>query len=377
MRFNLSNDGRYASTCRMKDDALQPPLDETALLPDISESTASVSHARSQFRQRRGNDLAQVKVMQLHPSVGIQCHVNSKTRVNKESQGKPAMAAGRAITEQRFGFGIWQPWLAPRSTGKADVTPGSAPRANVPVKKAVPVMWQNRIINGEDASQSEFAYQVSLRRGFGIGSHTCGGSIIADQWILTAAHCLERNIGITGILYGDNGINDGEFIEQEQLIQHPSWNSNNIVYDYGLVKLSQQIPLDDENIAKRMKVSPRAAADGTSCTVTGWGATRPPSTTPSVMQQATQPVVGDPECRNRWPFGLAYQDDLYVCLEWTEQRTCFGDSGGPLVCDIDGDVQQIGVVSFGDSNCSSVSVFAEVNFVRDWINGECGGCLDS
>lgn len=50
-------------------------------------------------------------------------------------------------------------------------------------------LYQDRVIGGSDAQKGQFPFQISLRVG---GSHVCGGTIITNKFILTAAHCVEN-----------------------------------------------------------------------------------------------------------------------------------------------------------------------------------------
>lgn len=99
-----------------------------------------------------------------------------------------------------------------------------------------------RIVNGFPASPGQFPYQVFLR-GFnaGGGALACGGSLISNQWVLTAAHC------ITGVVrfeipMGTINFNSPEVMgTSTEFIIHPQYNPNNLNNDIGLIRLAQPV----------------------------------------------------------------------------------------------------------------------------------------
>merc|ERR1712033_134947 len=112
-------------------------------------------------------------------------------------------------------------------------------QANQPIP-ALPLEQRvgiGRIVGGEEASDGEFPFQVSLRTIGAIGStHFCGGSIIDKDWILTAAHCCAGQIPLTMHVVA-GGIELLTFEEEEQtrnvreIIMHPNYDSSTISND--------------------------------------------------------------------------------------------------------------------------------------------------
>ena len=80
----------------------------------------------------------------------------------------------------------------------------------------------NRIVGGENAEKGEFPWQISLRRkSSNTWRHTCGGSLLNEQWVLTAAHCVHSNLNPSNynVRLGehDTGVNDGTEVDIDAL----------------------------------------------------------------------------------------------------------------------------------------------------------------
>ena len=97
------------------------------------------------------------------------------------------------------------------------------------------------IVGGQGANAGEYAYQVSIQSAW--GSHFCGGSVIDDTWILTAAHCMvgetPDNVRVeTGLLRLSQG---GEVHSVAEIIVHQNYNPNTMHNDIALIRLSNPI----------------------------------------------------------------------------------------------------------------------------------------
>lgn len=127
-----------------------------------------------------------------------------------------------------------------------------------------------RIVGGEDAKVGDAPYQCSLQLS-SINFHTCGCSIISDQYILTAAHCVRgRNANELDILVGTNDLdNGGTYYKAESFVRHESFNSPAFANDVAVIRLKGKIQFNDA--VQPIEYSPDEVPDNTEVQLTGWG----------------------------------------------------------------------------------------------------------
>ncbi|XP_051164043.1 chymotrypsin-1-like isoform X2 [Leptopilina boulardi] len=217
-----------------------------------------------------------------------------------------------------------------------------------------------KIVGGSLAKEGQFPYQVSLRRN---NKHFCGGSIVNDNWILTAAHCLTGfNDSNIDVVVGTNTLDEGgAFYKSKKIIPHPNYSSLLIRHDIGLIQLEKPIEFND-----KIKSIPLPVDDfskfGNSAVLSGWGTTSYPGKPPNELQHIFLTVIPQKECLNT---NFRITNSNICTLNKKGEGACHGDSGGPLVAD---DVQ-IGIVSWGKPCAKGQpDVFTRVYSYMDWIN---------
>ncbi|XP_062923498.1 chymotrypsin B-like [Mobula hypostoma] len=225
-----------------------------------------------------------------------------------------------------------------------------------------------RIVNGEDAIPGSWPWQVSLQQQNGF--HFCGGSLINENWVVTAAHCTvsTRHIVVVGEYNKCTADSKAQFIPVARAITHPLWNPNTIENDISLVKLSSPVSFDAEISPVCLASAYKTFSPGKQCVTTGWGLTRYNAFfTPCTLQQTALPLLSNPECEQFWGNKI---DDTMICAGAAGASSCMGDSGGPLVCQDAGTWYLTGIVSWGSGRCSPQipGVYARVSELRNWID---------
>ncbi|XP_067458851.1 chymotrypsin A-like isoform X2 [Thunnus thynnus] len=223
------------------------------------------------------------------------------------------------------------------------------------------------IVNGEEAKPHSWPWQVSLQKCKGF--HFCGGSLINQNWVVTAAHCSVR--WSTRVVLGAHNLRssteDVQVMSVGKVFTHPEYNKtrrwNN---DIQLIKLARPAQIN-------RRVSPVCVAEtrdnfpaGTMCMTTGWGRTSDDGKTATRLQQAALPLLTDKKCSR---FNPPITSNM-ICAGANGIAICNGDSGGPLVCQKAGAWTLVGVVSFGGRECNTMKpdVYARVTALRAWID---------
>ncbi|PBC28310.1 Trypsin-7 [Apis cerana cerana] len=229
---------------------------------------------------------------------------------------------------------------------------------------------QSRIIGGHNASINDYPYQVSIHY---MGKHHCGGSIISENWLLTAAHCIYGLIPIkfkirVGSTYNNNGIE----YNIRNIILHENYNTRTFDYDAALIMLSTPLKISSTTKPITLAQSTTSVETGKNAVVTGWGHLSANSNSASdILQVLTLPIVDQNLCKNIFS-GINTVTENMICAGSLDGRdTSKGDSGGPLVYNN----VQIGIVSWGLKECALPKypgVYTRVSAIRDWIKKKAG-----
>jgi Secreted trypsin-like serine protease len=226
------------------------------------------------------------------------------------------------------------------------------------------------IVGGQEASIGEFPFIVSLQSKS--GSHFCGGSLIAPNWVLTAGHCVDSAPGRVAIgLHSWRNTTNAEIFNAKRVIRHPQYNTKTADYDFALIELSGSSNYAPININTAEIAVP---TDGSQilATVAGWGYLRENSwSLPANLQKVDIPLVSHEECNAAYNGEIT---DRMMCagVKAGGKDSCQGDSGGPLVASTDDNQRYlIGVVSWGDgcARPGKPGVYAKVSFAAPWIQG--------
>ncbi|XP_072122115.1 trypsin-like isoform X1 [Mobula birostris] len=203
---------------------------------------------------------------------------------------------------------------------------------------AAPTSDDDKIVGGYECPEHSIPWIVSLN----VGYHMCGGSLISDNWVVSAAHCYRRRIQVR---LGEHDITVAEgteqFIESEVVLRHPRYDYYTVDYDIMLIKLSRPAALN-RNVAA-ISLPTQCPMAGDECLISGWGNTKDPGADYGYQLQCLKaPILDQTVCENSYP-GMITKN--MICLGFLEggKDSCQGDSGGPVVCD--GMLQ--GVVSWG------------------------------
>lgn len=222
------------------------------------------------------------------------------------------------------------------------------------------------IVGGHDATE-EYSFIVSLQEG---GNHFCGGSLIAPEWVLTAAHCVEgADPSSVGMRIGSNDRNTGgEEAKAAEITIHPDYNGT---HDIALIKLAAP--------AQSAPIAMGTTADvGTTSRILGWGQTTPQpggDNGSDILQELDVSVVDPGGCQGG---GIDAETELCTENPGGDSGACYGDSGGPQIAKegdawvLIGDTSRSG----GSQTCTvEPSIYTNTVAHTDWVNEVTGGAL--
>ncbi|XP_026126656.1 granzyme B-like [Carassius auratus] len=233
---------------------------------------------------------------------------------------------------------------------------------------------ESGIIGGKEAIPFSRPYMASVQS---VKYHICGGMLIRENYVLTAAHCL-KNLSIRGnieVVLGAHIINKVERSQQRipviKHIQHPLYKENNeqdFSYDIMLLKLKKKAKLTRfVNLTPLPKKNEKTPAN-VKCSIAGWGLKSPNGNKASnVMQEVKLKLEENSKCERMWQH--YFNPEIMICsVSDGKHAFCEGDSGSPLICK---KIPQ-GLASYtikGDcTNTTYPQVYAKISYFLPWIN---------
>jgi secreted trypsin-like serine protease len=244
---------------------------------------------------------------------------------------------------------------------------------------------ETKITGGVTGLISDFPWQVYYLS----GNFRCGGSIISPDWVVTAAHCTKDDLGnpipvaSMSVKVGSNNpgnsanLNntvDGKRYFVSQVIVHAGYNSQTLLNDIALLKISG--PINFPNAAPIKLVSSNDVANGAILPgvmswVTGYGLINvSQGTLPNSLQKVQLPIVSNLQASAVW--NSIPSTDLMAGYLNGNKDACSGDSGGPLVVPVLGEFKLAGIVSWGSSNCNTYGAYTRVSDFNSWISTNTG-----
>ncbi|KAL5268025.1 hypothetical protein ACHWQZ_G004913 [Mnemiopsis leidyi] len=252
---------------------------------------------------------------------------------------------------------------------------------------------QRRIYNGENAVPGEFPFMVQVLADIEFDSagvvtqNLCGGSILATNLILTAAHCVVRDVSGSGnrfeaqdqiynpiqlgVWAGDlDDFYNQQFASVKAIIVHPDYDSYRVMNDIALILLEDEVQFNKYTSPISLPADvdiEQLYAEGSPVTVIGWGFTEQGDTS-HLLQKLSYEVTSRDTCIE------SYGDQIRPGMLCTgskpmERRSAIGDSGGPVFSKVGEKWVQLGIVSWGaeDQDESSFDVNTDVSYYKSWI----------
>lgn len=231
-----------------------------------------------------------------------------------------------------------------------------------------------QIVGGEQASRNEHPWMVYLTIRNSGGTFSCGGSLISEEWVLSAAHCLDPGSTVTvsvGVFDLRETARRNRF-DAESIFVHPSYRNVSTGFDIALIKLDRAVPTSlVSRYAKLPSVSLNNSEVGTGDTLKtmGWGRTSEGGSSPNILRQVLVPVVSEATCERAYG---SINNTTQVCAGFPAggRDSCQGDSGGPLLFSRNGDDYVAGIVSYGQgcARPNAPGVYTRTSGYLSWID---------
>jgi hypothetical protein len=249
----------------------------------------------------------------------------------------------------------------------------------VPFFTGIKTDVDSKITGGSDADISEFPWQVYLEA----GNYTCGGSIISNEWIITAAHCTkgEFNEPIPAsemdVIVGANNPRNpsqGKKYFVSDVIVHELYDLQTYNNDIAVLRLTE--PVNYTNAVPIKLISEKdsiagATDPGVMSWIIGYGITKVnPPVYPSTLQKLKLPLVTNEQASEVWP--EIPETDMMAGYLTGNKDACIGDSGGPLVVPVSGGYKLAGLVSWGSTQCNTYGAYTRLSLFESWITEKTG-----
>jgi len=245
----------------------------------------------------------------------------------------------------------------------------------------------SKIVGGKPADKHEYPWMVALVFR-GEKKPFCGGSLITERHVLTAAHCFKPfdfDLIVTKeyiqVLVGYHRISDQTGFDKHNVSNieiHRKYHDPTVNYDFAILTI-------DSSVRPSMFMPVCLPADINTkyeeqwATVTGWGRVSTHGPRSPVLREVDIKVTSDKVCKATWRNGV---DSSNICAMAPGKNSCHHDSGGPLIVQENGKWTLVGVVNFGSLRLGCAApgipaVYGRVTEVMDWIKEHTSGACTS
>lgn len=223
------------------------------------------------------------------------------------------------------------------------------------------------IVGGNDANITDYPYQIEILVD---NDHTCGGSILNNKFILTAAHCfLSINTSQVTVRVGSSySTKEGEVIQAANITSHSGFNPSvnfNYENDVAIVELATNLTYSAGAAPTVLPSSTTTFEDGQASNATGWGLLTDSGPLSERLQVVTIPLITTETCQAQTIYSTQVTSKMF-CAGEEGKSTCTGDSGGPLVSN----GVQLGIVSWGGTcgGARTPAVYVKVSEYLQFID---------
>ncbi|XP_031455860.1 transmembrane protease serine 6 [Phasianus colchicus] len=232
----------------------------------------------------------------------------------------------------------------------------------------------SRIIGGANSVEGEWPWQASLQVR---GRHICGGTLIADRWVVSAAHCFQderlASPSVWTIYLGKYFQNTTSHTEVSfkviRLFLHPYYEEDSHDYDVALLQLDHPVIISPFIQPICLPATSHLFEPGLHCWITGWGALKEGGHISNILQKVDVQIIQQDICSEAYHYMISPR---MLCAGYKGKKdACQGDSGGPLACEEpSGRWFLAGLVSWG-MGCglpNYYGVYTRITQVLGWIN---------